>query len=225
VDFTVTRPAVGSAPGRVTFLITATGRVAATDAIDVVPQERIGPSLSIVTTPGTTSFSLALTWDGAIAYTLDNASQSTVGWTSPRTVTINRNVAGGATKAAAFAVTKNGTTTSDSVSVPPQQPVAVAITSFSITYDYVNNEIDYNYTLTGLPPSYDIKCFAFINGIATGELVEASSTSTQTIVGSPVPLDSSGTVTNEWEHWFEVTDGVVQVLATSISVYGTTYEP
>jgi hypothetical protein len=224
-DFVVDRPAANLPTGRITFTATATGRVADTDSADIQSQTLIPPSLNIVTTPGATSFSLVVTWDGTIVYNLDGVSQSVSGWTSPRTVTINRNAAGGATKAAAFAVTQNSATTSQTVGIPPQDPVIVTITSFSITYDYANDEIDYNYTLTGLPSGYDIRCFAFLNGMATGELIESSSTSTQTVVGSPVPLDSSGSITNEWEHWFEVTDGGAQVLATSISVYGTTYEP
>ena len=183
------------------------------------------PSLNIVTTPGSPNYSLVITWDGTIAYSLDGVTQSVSGWTSPRTQTIARNAAGGASKVAAFAVTKNGTTISQTVTIPPEDPTVVNITAFTITYDYTNDYIEYNYTLTGLPTSYDIKCFALLNGIGTGELIEVSSSSTQTIVGSPVPLDTSGTVTNNWEHWFEVTDAGVQVLATSISVYGTTYEP
>ena len=183
------------------------------------------PSLNIVTTPGSPNYSLNITWDGTIAYALDGVTQATGTWTSPRIQTIARNAAGGASKVAAFAVTKNGTTISQTVTIPPEDPTVVNITAFTITYDYTNDYIEYNYTLTGLPTSYDIKCFALLNGIGTGELVEVSSSSTQTIVGSPVPLDTSGTVTNNWEHWFEVTDAGVQVLATSISVYGTTYEP
>ena len=101
----------------------------------------------------------------------------------------------------------------------------VTITSFSINFDYTNNYIEYNYTLSGLPGTYDINTFALLNGIATGILVEVSSTATQTVVVSPVPLDPSGTVTNNWELWFEVTNGAAQVLATSVNRYGTTYEP
>jgi len=225
VDFTVPRPAVGSNPGRISFQGTATGRTATSDAVDIPPQERIGPSLNVVTTPGTTSYSLLVTWDGTISFSLDGVSQSTAGWTSPRTVTVTRNLAGGSAKVASFSVARDGSTTSQSVTVPAQEATVVTITSFSINFDYTNNYIEYNYTLSGLPGTYDINTFALLNGIATGILVEVSSTATQTVVVSPVPLDPSGTVTNNWELWFEVTNGAAQVLATSVNRYGTTYEP
>lgn len=221
VDFTVPRPAVGNDPGRITFLITAPNRVAAVDAVDLVPQDRIGPSLQIVTTPSISSYSLVITWDGTIVYNLDGASQSVSGWTSPRTVTINRNVAGGASKAAAFAVTKNGTTTSDSVAIPPQDPVSVKITSFTTAFDIPNNYIEYNYTLTGAPGTlgtdYNIATFALLNGTSQGALLSVTTTATQAVVVSPVTLTGSG----DWELFFEVTDNASQVLATSRTVFAT----
>lgn len=142
VDFTITRPAIGSPPGRVTFLVTATERVAAVDAVDVVPQERVGPSLSAVTTPGTSSYSIVVTWDGTIAYDLDGVAQSVSGWTSPQTVTVTRNAAGGQTKVAAFKATKDSITISDTVTVPPQISTAAnpRFGSFAPTDSFAPND-------------------------------------------------------------------------------------
>jgi hypothetical protein len=180
-----------------------------------------GPSLSIVTTPGTTSYSLSVTFDGTPAFWIDNASQSVSGWTSPQTVTITRNAAGGASKAASFSVTKNSATTSDSVTVPPQDPVSVKITSFTTAFDIPNNYIEYNYTLTGAPGTlgtdYNIATFALLNGTSQGALLSVTTTATQAVVVSPVTLTGSG----DWELFFEVTDNASQVLATSRTVFAT----
>jgi hypothetical protein len=46
VDFTVPRPAAGDPPGRITFTVTATDRVAATDAADIVQQNQWPPTIS-----------------------------------------------------------------------------------------------------------------------------------------------------------------------------------
>jgi hypothetical protein len=180
-----------------------------------------GPSLSIKTTPSTSSFSLYLVWDGVIAFTLDGATQSVTGWTSPRTEVINRNAVGGASKVASFSVAKNSATTSDSVTVPPEDPVSVKITSFTTAFDIPNNYIEYNYTLTGAPGTlgtdYNIATFALLNGTSQGALLSVTTTATQAVVVSPVTLTGSG----DWELFFEVTDNASQVLATSRTVFAT----
>jgi hypothetical protein len=180
-----------------------------------------GPSLSIETTPSTSSFSLYLVWDGVIAFTLDGATQSVAGWTSPRTEVINRNAVGGASKVASFSVAKNSATTSDSVTVPPEDPVSVKITSFTTAFDIPNNYIEYNYTLTGAPGTlgtdYNIETFALLNGTSQGALLSVTTTATQAVVVSPVTLTGSG----DWELFFEVTDNASQVLATSRTVFAT----
>jgi hypothetical protein len=180
-----------------------------------------GPSLSIETTPSTSSFSLYLVWDGAIAFALDGATQSVTGWTSPRTEVINRNAVGGASKVASFSVVKNSATTSDSVTIPPQDPVSVKITSFTTAFDIPNNYIEYNYTLTGAPGTlgtdYNIATFALLNGTSQGALLSVTTTATQAVVVSPVTLTGSG----DWELFFEVTDNASQVLATSRTVFAT----
>ena len=181
-----------------------------------------GPSLSIVTTPGTTSYSLSVTFDGTPAFWIDNASQSVSGWTSPQTVTITRNAAGGASKAASFSITKNSATTSDSVTVPPEDPVSVKITSFTTAFDIPNNYIEYNYTLSGAPGTfgvdYNIATFALLNGTSVGALLSVTTTATQAVVdAAPTTLTGSG----DWELFFEVTDNASQVLATSRTVFAT----
>jgi hypothetical protein len=132
IDFTVPYPAQGDPAGRITFTVTAVDRVSATDAADVSVQGLIAPSLNVVTTPGTTSYSIQVTWDGSIAYKLDGVTQSVSGWTSPRTVTVTRNAPGGQNKVAEFAVTKDGITISNTVDVPAQPQTAVALPSLSV---------------------------------------------------------------------------------------------
>jgi len=104
----------------------------ATAPIVATASDTIAPTLNVVTTPGTTSYSIQITWSGSIAYSLDGAAQSVSGWTSPRTVTITRNAPGGQNKVAEFAATRDGITTSNTVDVPAQPQTAVALPSLSV---------------------------------------------------------------------------------------------
>lgn len=158
VDFTVDRPAVGSNPGRIAFLGTATARTATSDAVDVAPQERVGPSLKVVTTPGASSYSLVITWDGTIVYNLDGVSQSVSGWTSPRTETITRSDIGGNSKVAAFSVTKDSITSSESVTIPPKDITSASITIGQQLADDVTNTYEFDWSTSGFPSgtTYDL---------------------------------------------------------------------
>jgi hypothetical protein len=158
VDFTVDRPAVGSNPGRIAFLGTATDRTATSDAVDVTPQERVGPSLKVVTTPGTASYSLVITWDGTIAYALDGVTQSVSGWTSPRTETVTRGDIGANSKVAAFSVTKDSITSSESVTIPPKDITSASLTIGTQTADDTTNTYEFDWTASNFPASttYDL---------------------------------------------------------------------
>lgn len=189
VDFTVPRPAVGANPGRITFQATATNRTASSDAVDVPPQERVGPSLKVVTTPSSSSYSLVITWDGTIVYNLDGVSQSVSGWTSPRTETITRNDYLGATKVAAFAVTKDSVTVSESVNVPPKDNANASITIGTQSANSTTNVYTFSWSTSGMPTgtTYDL---TYTTTTTTGT-VEQGTLNNQT---SPVDVTSGFTI-------------------------------
>lgn len=151
VDFTVPRPAATATPGRITFQATATGRTASTDAVDVPAQDIIGPSLQIVTTPSSTTYSLVVTWNGNIAYALDGATQSVTGWTSPRTVTITRSEFLGSTQVAAFAVTRDSSTVSESIGIPPRDNAGASITIGTQSADDTTEVYTFSWSSSGMP--------------------------------------------------------------------------
>jgi hypothetical protein len=223
-DFQITRPASGQPPGRINFTVTAGGRAPATQAATVVAQDIVAPSLDVVVTPGATTYTIVVTSTGTMSYQI-NGGSVIAGTGSPQTIVATRPAVGSNPNVYAFRAVRDGITTNGTAAVPALEPANVTITAFSIVFDFTNNYVEYNYTLTGLPTSYDIKCFAFIDGLATGELIEVSSTSTKTIVGSPIPIDPTGSITNNWELFFEVTDDAFSVLATSISKFESTYQP
>jgi hypothetical protein len=151
VDFTVPRPAATATPGRITFQSTATGRTASTDAVDVPAQDIIGPSLQIVTTPSSTTYSLVVTWSGTIAYALDGVTQSVAGWTSPRTVTITRSEFLGSTQVAAFAVTRDSSTVSESIGIPPRDNAGASITIGTQSADDTTEIYTFSWSSSGMP--------------------------------------------------------------------------
>jgi hypothetical protein len=151
VNFTVPRPAATATPGRITFQSTATGRTASTDAVDVPAQDIIGPSLQIVTTPSSTTYSLVVTWSGTIAYALDGVTQSVAGWTSPRTVTITRSEFLGSTQVAAFAVTRDSSTVSESIGVPPRDNAGASITIGTQSADDTTEVYTFSWSSSGMP--------------------------------------------------------------------------
>lgn len=157
-DFLVTRPTATSAPGRIAFLISSPNRIEASGAATVPAQDVIGPSLKVVTTPGASSYSLALTWDGTIAYALDGVTQSVSGWTSPRTETITRGDIGANTQVAAFAVTKDTSTVSESVNIPPKDITSASLSIGNQTADDVTNIYEFDWTASNFPTgtTYDL---------------------------------------------------------------------
>ena len=149
----------------------------------------MGPSLKIVTTPSASSFSLVITWDGTIAYALDGITQSVSGWTSPRTETITRNDYSGATKVAAFNVTKDSVTTSESVNVPAKDITSASITIGTQSADDATNIYTFAWTPSGFPSgtTYDLQ----YRTVTTGGDVEEGYLTGQT---SPVNVTSGYTI-------------------------------
>jgi hypothetical protein len=185
VDVTVDRPAIGGNTGRITFLVTATDRAAVSDSVDVPAIERVGPSLNIVTTPGSSSYSLVITWTGTIEYALDGATQSVSGWTSPRTETITRNDFSGAAKVASFRATKDSITIGESVNVPAKDATSASITIGTQNADDVTNQYEFSWTGSGFPSGtqYDLQ----YRTVTTGGTVEDGFLTNQT---SPVTVTS-----------------------------------
>lgn len=150
-DFQITRPASAQPPGRINFTVTAGGRAPAAPAASVVAQDIIGPSLKVVTTPSASSYSIVITYDGTISYSLDGAAQSTAGWTSPYTLVVTRNEYLGATKVVALSVARDGSTVSETVNVPPQDNANASITIGTQTADDTTNIYTFSWSSSGMP--------------------------------------------------------------------------
>jgi hypothetical protein len=146
------------APGQADSAATAEASGTASGVNVVVVPSFSAPSLKVVTTPGTSSYDLVVTWDGTIVYNLDGVSQSVSGWNSPRTVNVTRNDYLGSTKVAAFAVTKTGVTVSESVNVPPKDSSSATLTIGNQTADDVTDDYEFSWTASGFPTgtTYDL---------------------------------------------------------------------
>lgn len=148
-------------PGQADSTATPEASGSATGVTGVIVPSFSAPSLKAVTTPGTSSYDIVVTWDGTIVYNLDGVSQSVSGWTSPRTVNVTRDT-GTATKVAAFAVTKTGVTVSESVNVPPVASSVPAITSAYFSNGFTPGDgggsVDITWTVANMPSgvTYDI---------------------------------------------------------------------
>lgn len=169
-DFELTRPATQQPPGRINFTVTATNRAPAAPAASVVAQDIIGPSLKVVTTPGASSFSLAVTFTGTPSYSLDGVAQSTTGWTSPETIVITRGDIGANAKVAAFSVAKDGSTTSESVNIPPKDITSASITIGAQQADDPTDTYEFDWTTSGFPAgiTYDLN----YRTVTTGGVIE-----------------------------------------------------
>jgi len=149
------------APGQADSTASAEVSGAASGVNVVVVPAYSAPSLKAVTTPGSSSYDIVVTWDGAIVYNLDGVSQSVSGWTSPRTVTVTRDT-GTATKVAAFAVSKTGVTVSESVNIPPVAPSIPQITSAFFSNGFTPGDgggsVDITWSVANMPSgvTYDI---------------------------------------------------------------------
>ena len=121
---TVNRPAFNSVPASVSF-IADLGAGNGTEFIgrSILNQDKtsFGPNLSVVVTPGTTSYSIAWSGDG-VTLQIDGGSVITEP-TSPLDATpivVPRNTAGGADKVYSFHGTKDSQAVSNTVNIPAQ---------------------------------------------------------------------------------------------------------
>jgi hypothetical protein len=185
VDFTVPRPAAGSPTGRITFSVTATGQTMDTDSVDVPAQDLVSPSLSVVTTPSAASFSIVVTYDGTMTYSIDGGSAIN-GTGSPQTIVVTRNPYLGASIVYAFKCVKNGITVSDTVIVPAVDNLSGAsITIGTQNANATTNVYTFAWSSSGLPSgtTFDL----VYQTTTTGGTVENGALQSQT---SPVNVSS-----------------------------------
>jgi len=150
-DFQIARPASAQPPGRINFTVTATNRAPAAPAATVVAQDIIGPSLQVVTTPSATTYSLLITYDGTITYSLDGVAQSTAGFVSPQTLVITRNDFLSSTQVVALAVTRDGSTVSETINVPPKDNAGATITIGTQSANSTTNVYTFTFSTSGMP--------------------------------------------------------------------------
>jgi len=185
-DFQITRPASAQPPGRINFTVTAGGRAPAAPAASVVAQDIVGPSLKVVTTPAASLYSMLITYDGTISYSLDGVAQSTAGWTSPYGLVVARNEYLGATQVVALSVARDGSTVSETVNVPPKDNANASITIGTQTADNVSNTYTFTWSTSGMPTgtTYDLT----YTTTTTSGVVEQGTLNSQT---SPVNVVSA----------------------------------
>jgi len=150
-DFELTRPASAQPPGRINFTVTATDRAPSAPAATVVAQDIIGPSLQVVTTPSANTYSLVITYIGTITYALDGIAQSTAGFVSPHTLVITRNEFLSSTQLVALAVTRDGSTVSETINVPPKDNAGATITIGTQSADDTTNVYTFTFSTSGMP--------------------------------------------------------------------------
>jgi hypothetical protein len=150
-DFELTRPASAQPPGRINFTVTATDRAPSAPAATVVAQDIIGPSLQVVTTPSANTYSLVITYIGTITYALDGIAQSTAGFVSPHTLVITRNEFLSSTQLVALSVTRDGSTVSETINVPPKDNAGATITIGTQSADDTTNVYTFTFSTSGMP--------------------------------------------------------------------------
>lgn len=150
VDYTITKPAAGGTPRRVTFTVSALGFADGTDSIDVEPDEINPPDLDVVPTPGTTSYTITYTVSATtFEYSTDGAAYASVP-ASP--FTVSRNAPAGATKELTFRAIRDGVTVTAPVTIPPQELGIISLSiSSNPTFTDSTNELAVTWTTSGMP--------------------------------------------------------------------------
>src|SRR6185437_9358855 len=162
VDFVITRPAFATGTARVTFTATAANRVSDSDAVDVPAQEKtaFGPNLSVVPTPGATSYSIAWSGDG-VKLQIDGGAVITAPAIplNATPIVVPRNAPGGADKIYAFTGLKDSQTVSNTVTIPAQSGSTAP--SATLVPSLTNNQTDdtvgtvtLSASATNLPAAY-----------------------------------------------------------------------
>jgi len=202
--YVFTKPSVGAGTGRVVFTATLAGRTEVYDAVDVPAQEATaltGPSLELLVTPGSTSYSIAYVKTGTLETSLDGASFAAAA-ASP--IVVSRDAVGGDDQVLTFRCTQNSQTVGDVVVVPVQSTptggtVPPSIDAFySPSVDTTNDEVDLEWAASNEPASetYDIAWRLQVTDPSTGTVTDEE-TGTATGVTSPLafgPGQYSGTL-------------------------------
>jgi hypothetical protein len=199
-DFEITRPAAAQPSGRINFTVTAPSRAPAAPAATVVAQDIIGPSLQVVTTPSANTYSLVITYIGTITYALDGIAQSTAGFVSPHTLVITRNDYLGATQLVALAVTRDGSTVSETINVPPKDNANATITIGTQSADDVTNIYTFTFSTSGMPTgtTFDLT----YTTTTTAGVVEQGTLNNQT---SPINVSSGYAIGSNPKYQMTVT--------------------
>jgi hypothetical protein len=116
---TVSRPAAGSADTVYAFKCTGADGTVQSDTVTVPAQQPTSAVLTVTSTPGSTSYSIAWSGTSPITLSIDGAAYATPP-SSP--ITVSRNAPGGANKVYTF---KGADGSTDTVSVPAQGVDAV----------------------------------------------------------------------------------------------------
>lgn len=115
-------------------------------------EDLVRPSLVVSVAVASTTYTITVTWTGAMSYTIDGGS-AVAGTTSPQAIVVTRNDYLGATKMYVFSVLKNGQTTSNTVAVPAVDTNAAA--TFNIvspqTANAATNDYEYSWVATDMP--------------------------------------------------------------------------
>jgi hypothetical protein len=108
-------------------------------------------------------------------------------------------------------------------------PTITKVTAYTLTLNYSTDPTDPNtfeldYTISNFPGSGSIEVTVLQDGVDIGIPVISSSTSTKTIVASPVVLNASGITPIRWDIMFRVMDSTgINVEATSKVLDATSY--
>lgn len=199
-DFQIARPASAQPPGRINFTVTATNRAPAAPAATVVAQDIIGPSLQVVTTPSATTYSLLITYDGTITYSLDGVAQSTAGFVSPQTLVITRNDFLSSTQVVALAVTRDGSTVSETINVPPKDNAGATITIGTQSANSTTNVYTFTFSTSGMPTgtTFDLT----YTTTTTAGVIEQGTLNNQT---SPINVTSGFTIGSNPKYQMTIT--------------------
>lgn len=239
IDFSIPRPGLGQPAGRVVFTATASGFTTDSNPIDVAPQTKdftppaFSPTLTLTATTG------QVTWPSVaggvtVEGSTDNVTFTTATGTTYPTAATGRNAFGGATKFL-FVRAYNAAgvyTPTYSFAVPPQDPtvpVITKVTAYTLTLNYSTDPTDPNtfqldYTISNFPSGGSIEVSVLQDGVDIGIPVISSSSSTQTIVASPIVLNATGTTPVRWDIMFRVMDSTgINVEATSKVLDATSY--
>jgi len=155
--YVFTKPTAGNGLGRAVFTASLAGRTEVYDAVDIPESSAPGPSLTLQTTPGSTSYSIAYTASGGtVEVSIDGGSFSAAG-ASP--VVVARSAVGGADKVYTFRVAGTSQTVTDSVTIPAQDLLVGPSLELTVTPGSTSYSIAYTKTGT-LETSLDGASFA-----------------------------------------------------------------